>query len=302
MTNDMEGLWARINNLNKSDRRSLVLRLLRDDSELVTFRRNGLLWTGFAWDEFITWPLFCSNELAGGQCWIVSQWLKDAGYLAGRDTIVNVGAHIGTSSIPLALWTGCHVLAVEPVPDNMALLQQNVNQNNLQDRITCVQSAIGSEPGTARMVLPVANSGGAELQRPGVAPSFGDSLEEKETIEVTVDRLDNIQRAHQIRPEQVALVWSDVQGCEADVIQSASSLWLADVPLYMELDPKMLRLQNGLDTVIDLVPRLFVGFTDRDELNQRGLGARFRPASDISGLLEHLDRVHMHSDVLLLPG
>jgi FkbM family methyltransferase len=47
-----------------------------------------------------------------------------------EDIVVDIGAHIGTLTIPLATWAK-QVIAFEPAPASFALLEQNARQNNL---------------------------------------------------------------------------------------------------------------------------------------------------------------------------
>jgi FkbM family methyltransferase len=69
--------------------------------------------------------------------------LKDR-HLTG--TAVDIGAHIGGVTVGLALDNPeLHVIAVEPVPDNAALLRRNVEQNGVADRVTVIEGAAGGK-------------------------------------------------------------------------------------------------------------------------------------------------------------
>ena len=59
------------------------------------------------------------------------------------DIAVDVGAYVGVVSIYLAKkWPGIRVIAVEPVPENVARLQFNVDANGVVDWVTIVNKAI----------------------------------------------------------------------------------------------------------------------------------------------------------------
>ena len=64
-------------------------------------------------------------------------------------TFVDVGANMGYFSL---LWAGTgplnHVIAFEPAPRNIALLQNNIDQNHLANRITHIPKAAGHHPCT----------------------------------------------------------------------------------------------------------------------------------------------------------
>src|SRR3990167_6869014 len=57
---------------------------------------------------------------------------------------LDIGAHIGAVTLGLALDNpDLHVIAVEPVPDNVRLLRSNVLANGLRDRVTVIEGAAG---------------------------------------------------------------------------------------------------------------------------------------------------------------
>ena len=59
------------------------------------------------------------------------------------DIAVDVGAYVGVVSIYLAKkWPGIRIIAVEPVPENVARLQFNVDANGVADWVTIVNKAI----------------------------------------------------------------------------------------------------------------------------------------------------------------
>jgi FkbM family methyltransferase len=79
----------------------------------------------------------------------------------GALRLVDLGANIGLSVLStLARERDATVVAVEPDPANAALLQRNIAQNGLTDRVTVVAAAAGIGPG----VVPFA-AGHCELSR-----------------------------------------------------------------------------------------------------------------------------------------
>ena len=59
-------------------------------------------------------------------------------------TALDVGAHIGGVTVALAIDNpDLHVVAIEAVPPNVALLRENVERNGLSDRVTIVPAAAG---------------------------------------------------------------------------------------------------------------------------------------------------------------
>jgi len=237
-----------VTGMSSAERRHLALRVLATEAEEVTFRRGGVRWTAFPWDQRISDMLFVSGGFQVREIRAVLGWMAREGRLgAPRDVIVDVGANIGTSAIPLALATGCQVLAIEPVPDVFALLRRNVADNGLERQVTCVQTAITADRrDRVPMILPADNGGGGEVLQPGRPPSFGSAHPVRGRVDVPASGLADVLGAHDIEVERVALVWSDTQGCEAEVIESGAPLWAAGVPLFAELDPPTWGPTGGL--------------------------------------------------------
>ncbi len=98
----------------------------RDGTNDATIAAAVNVWEGEVNDEY---------RMAGR---VLSGWAMD------------VGAHIGTCTIPLALdHPGLRVIAVEGVPDNCDLIRQNALRNGVADRIE-VLNAYAAAPGTLR--------------------------------------------------------------------------------------------------------------------------------------------------------
>jgi len=60
-----------------------------------------------------------------------------------NEIVVDIGANIGDSSIYFALNRAKHVIALEPYPSTFNLAVQNIKVNNLNDKITILNSGYG---------------------------------------------------------------------------------------------------------------------------------------------------------------
>lgn len=240
--------WRLAETLPHAERRKLALRLIEADAEEIVFRRGGCIWTGFAWDRIVTGNLFAHGSIQRAEIEAVLAWMKrHRRFEPPRDMIVDVGANIGTSAIPIARSTDCQVVAIEPVPELHAMLCRNIAANGLGGRIQTVAAAIVSGRGKrVRMVLPSENSGAAEVVRAGRKASFEGKLPIRRSMTVRATGLDALLAERGIEPKRIAFVWADVQGSECDVIESAPELWAAGVPLFCEVDPGL--WANGGDT------------------------------------------------------
>ncbi len=284
----------------RADRAALAFRLLNQEAEEITFRRDGTLWTAFPWDHFIAGPLFVDGTFQEPEVRVVLSWMRrHRRFTAPCDVIIDVGANIGTSTIPFAGQTACRVVAVEPVPEIFALLCRNVTDNGLAPRVVCVQAAISrAVSGRVRMVSPLGNSGGGEVVRSDREPSFAGSYPIHGTVEVPAMALDELLDAHGIAPNRVAFVWSDTQGCETEVIETGRSLWAAGVPLFAEFDPTVWGGSNGAATLIAAAAACFAGFIPSQSLIADA-GTVPQPIAELAAFSRTIGPEG--TDVLLLP-
>lgn len=102
---------------------------------------------------FTVRPHSVDHELIAETWNVYLEWLRAVGRNEFRD-VVDVGAHIGSFSIHLAknaTVTGSMV-ALEPEPDNYALLKHNLERNGLSDRIEALNLAASDSPEPLRFI------------------------------------------------------------------------------------------------------------------------------------------------------
>ena len=109
-----------------------------------------------------------------------------------------------------------------------------------------------------------------------------------ETVSVPASGLDDVVADLGIKGSQVAFVWCDTQGSEADVIASGRTLWNAGVPLYTELWPRGLASHGGSERLLDLAESTFAEFVGRDDLVDHGANAAAQPIVELRGVLDRL--------------
>lgn len=131
---------------------------------------------------------------------------------------LDIGANIGNHTLFLAKICGLKVVAFEPLPHLHEILTHNIELNELADRVTARNVAVGAETGRGRMVSPDPNNlGQSRLQR-----------QEQGTTEVLA--LDSLSF-----DQPVSLLKIDVEGMELDVLRGAEQLIGRDLPLiYIE--------------------------------------------------------------------
>lgn len=195
--------------------------------------------------------------------------LEEAGHPAGTGVFVDVGAHVGTTTLA-ALDAGFRsCIAIEPSPKTCRLLRANVALNGAHDRVTVIETAVSNIPGTAILGLDKGSPSKNRLVRPGEARGA--------TIEVEQMTLDQLVASGHVDDATVGFLWMDVEGSEPQVLLGASSLLERGVPIVAEVNPKV----GGPD-----VAREMLAAVDRHYTHVRDFGplssGRFEPVADLA--------------------
>jgi FkbM family methyltransferase len=132
-------------------------------------------------------------------------------------TVVDVGANIGYTALvaAAAVAPGGRVIAVEPHPDNVALLRHNVAGAEVE----VVAAAAWREPGTVALSVSPSNAGDHRTEALGA---------ERDTVQVDAVRLDDV-----LGDRRVDLVKLDCQGCEHVVLEGARAVIARDKPVIL---------------------------------------------------------------------
>lgn len=221
--------------------------------------------------------------------------------LRGR-TILDVGGNIGTTSIYAVRQFGARrAIAFEPEPGNLALLRQNLAANGLDGEVELHEVALSDHDGDVVFELSEENSGDHRVRTGDAAPGTAAMGEDRRSlISVPARRLDGLVADGLVDLADVAIVWIDVQGHEAHVLEGATSVFDAGVPVSIEYWPYGLERAGGLhrlhrliaercSTVIDLGPPA------------AGRAPVRLPAAQIAGLAAKYPGEFGFSDLLLLP-
>ena len=135
-----------------------------------------------------------------------------------RGVYVDVGANIGNHSVFFGRFLADRVVAIEPNPDLLPLLERNLRANAVR-HWTTLSVAIGARPGSGRL-LPregYEDNAGAQRVVPADAGLIGAAVE--------IDTLDGVLAA--LGPEtvdDVRLVKLDIEGMELDALRGAVHL------------------------------------------------------------------------------
>jgi len=161
-------------------------------------------------------------------------WAVALAVCAKGDTIIEIGANIGTETIGFSDIVGRtgHVHAFEPFPENLKAIQSNIALNNL-DNVTLYPLAIGAQNGQVSFVVPPDRhaSGVGYITR-------SDSADGAIKVEcVTLDSLGD-------RLGKARAIFMDVEGAEIEVLQGARN-YIAEVQPVIVLEASPVCLERA---------------------------------------------------------
>jgi len=152
-------------------------------------------------------------------------------------TVVNIGAAQGFYVVFSGLSKN-KVIAIEPDPETFVALNNNLDLNNLNSNVECLNYAIGDKDG--KEVLFTSGAGGP-------APKINEPNGYEQSIEVPVFRLDTVLKQN----PDIAII--DVEGYEGKVINGMGDLRPKEI--FIELHPKDLKKMGTSED--DLLNQLF---------------------------------------------
>ncbi|MBA8879393.1 FkbM family methyltransferase [Phyllobacterium myrsinacearum] len=175
--------------------------------------------------------------------------LKDMQLLPEGTTLLELGGNIGTQTVYFSLSRSfARIISVEPDPRNFELLKSNIAQNSIEDRVTLVNCAAGDHDGEIDFFQHSSNHGKSSTNRQSKSDT---------RIVVPVRRVDGILDEAAVPPNQVGLIWMDIEGHEPIACRSMEVLLSRRVPLYLEFSPNF----YGPDQAAAFV-RYLTGFYD----------------------------------------
>lgn len=261
------------------ERRKRFLRDAQDFVPYVVAERDGLLFTLPTNDPTLG-SLFVKSEKDKERTVVVRalERLEAAGIRVPRATFVDIGANVGTA-VFAALQAGfSSVVAFEPVPSTFLLLRANLLLNGAEDAVRPIEIALSNRTGKATVDIKRGSRRARVLARPGEVPR-GHSQE------VRVARLDDFVAEGVFDPSEVGLMLMDVEGHECHVLEGGTAVLQANVPLVIELNPKLLRLSGKIDDLVDLLAQYYTHILDLRD----GSNPPFDPVDRVGSMIERLE-------------
>lgn len=143
---------------------------------------------------------------------------KNDGYL------LDVGANVGFIAIPFALRANAPVVAVEAVPDNVAVLRRNIEANGLAASVTVVPFALGTAPGRVQIQVEGDLEAGAGTGTANILPDGSTYDCVWQEIEVTTLDLLHL-------PRGCTVIKLDTDGYDLKVLQGGVEFLARERPL-----------------------------------------------------------------------
>lgn len=161
---------------------------------------------------FITWM----NDYPFEDCMV---FLGEIVSLTSDDFILDIGANIGTASVPACRKFGCSLIAIEPSRSNLQLLSQNISYNRIKAHIFPVALSSESSCEFFELYHPSGNEGSTSLLKnwnPGADCQFTSDF-------VPLSTLDSILLGENIPCDVIKLIKIDTEGYEEKVLRGASN-------------------------------------------------------------------------------
>lgn len=120
------------------------------------------------------------------------------------DLFIDIGANIGSYTVLASAHVGAKTISFEPVPSTYSILLQNIAVNNIIDKVTAYNKAIGNKNEVIKFTR--------NLDTVNHAATNDDN----DTIDVEICQLDDV-----LSNKMPALLKIDVEGYETEVINGA---------------------------------------------------------------------------------
>jgi FkbM family methyltransferase len=159
---------------------------------------------------------------------------------------VDVGANIGTTTVPAITSIGFGAaVAFEPAPQNLRILRANLALNDLTEKVTTIQGAVGAKDSTMTLWLGDENHGDHRLWHRNDLHLQTMS----QSVEVKVGTLDGLLHGRR----NIGLIWIDTQGFEGFVLAGGPIIRKSGVAFVTEFWPDGMKASNSWDSFASIV-------------------------------------------------
>jgi FkbM family methyltransferase len=176
---------------------------------------------------------------------------------SGRTIVLDIGANIGTASVPICAENNFELIAVEPSKENAALLLKNIFTNKIKAKIYCYALVNKVTQNYIKLFINRGNTGAnslSSLWNPSV------DLNDDRLVEfVPCKTFDEIFFQKNIDVKKIIISKIDVEGVEEDVLNgSRKFLELNTAPILLEYRNDIMQrdLNTNLSNVYNILSDL----------------------------------------------
>ena len=273
---------------------SLVKRRNKE-KDVIRIKRNNMTWILPVYDNTISANIYVHGHFNKTQVEQVVAFAKADQHLAplfSKDRVLlDIGANYGTASL---FFGKCGVFdriqAIEPDPENYSILIENLKLNPTATEITPHNYAISNFNGHIEFKRSANNSGNHYVS---LEPSGRES-----TPKVACVTLDDFLEENHLNPQDIGLIWIDIQGHEAHALANSKLLNQHPVPIYTEFWPYGLMKQKGLEQFANFTKQRYSRFI---ELETRSGKPMEMSIEHIDNLIKRVGTRGRSTDILLCP-
>ena len=171
-----------------------------------------------------------------------------------RNIIIDLGANVGTASIPICSIKDYELIAIEPSKENASILLKNIFLNNLKSKIYICALVEKIDEKYKKLFINHGNTGANSIIK-GWSPSL-QSLNFQQFEYVESRSFDQIIDHGQVEINDVLVVKIDVEGMEELVLKGSSNfLKLNTAPIILEYrrDISLKYLEKDLNSITELL-------------------------------------------------
>ena len=176
---------------------------------------------------------------------------------SGRTIVLDIGANIGTASVPVCSNNNFELIAIEPSKENSALLLKNISINKIKAKIFCSALVSKVTENYIKLFINKGNTGANSLSaswNPGINSNNNRLIEL-----VPCKTFDEIVFENNIDMKKIIITKIDVEGLEEAVLNGSKKfLELNSAPILLEYRNDLIRrdLKSDLSNVCDLLNSL----------------------------------------------
>lgn len=202
------------------------------------------------------WKLFVDvNDHIGFQMFMTNRpfetsllKLVDLVGVDDANTVLDIGANIGSASIPVCVKNQLNLIAIEASKENALELLRNVSVNNIQAQVH-IFALVDSENGNfIKLFKPGGNSGANSIER-----NWNSSVNTNPTEEwVPTTTLDRLNTLLELDRNRISFIKIDVEGAELQVLRGGREFFTENrAPILLEYrsDIQKKFLSKGLDGI-----------------------------------------------------